>query len=68
VITNSDWSPGTNCKWASGSSVFEIKKDDSSPTLTPLYVIWYGTESLLLHPVTLGQIPGEEGSHPSELG
>lgn len=56
VITNSDWSPGTNCECASGSSVFEISKDDSSPTLTPLYVIWHGTEPLLLHPVTLGQL------------
>lgn len=56
MITNSDWSPGTNCKCASGSSVFEISMDDSSPTLTPLYVIWRGTELLLLHPVTLGQL------------
>lgn len=56
VITNSDWSPGTNCECASGSSVFEISKDDSSPTLTPLYVIWHGTEPPLLHPVTLGQL------------
>lgn len=56
VITNSDWSPGTNCKCASGSSVFEISMDDSSPTLTPLYVIWHAVDPPLLHPVTLGQL------------
>lgn len=57
VITNSDRSPGTCCECASGNSVFEINRDDSSPTLTPLYVIWHGREPPLLHPVTLGQPP-----------